>query len=109
MPIKPNTMRTHEQLVEQGRKGGLKAQENRRKKIEYCTVKRSDITAIYQELEFIIDSLIELTEDNIQGARKKRIHEHLRGDLRGIKKTIEKDLYKYGGITEFINRDVNRD
>lgn len=54
MSITPANKRTHEQNVINGRKGGLKAAENRRKLIKHNSVTYSDLIAIDADVETLL-------------------------------------------------------
>ena len=93
MPIIPNSKRTHTQLVEQGRKGGLKAQENRRKKLEHVIISRDEFTALIDDLSLITNCLINITEPDKQPYMIERQRNILKNISKRLRDKLEKEYY----------------
>lgn len=93
MAIIPNSERTHEQLVEMGRKGGLKAAENRRKRKENHECKYDDLVNLKQKVWSLAAAINQLAQvcdkydDHTQRAKsfsndvKAQLDNEIRDDL----------------------------
>lgn len=83
MGITPANKRTHEENVINGRKGGLKAAENRRKLIKHNSVTYSDLIAIDADLETALYWLDKITSGRFN-------YDYYNGDVQTAQKSIKR-------------------
>lgn len=83
MPVIPGNKRTHEQNVINGRKGGLKAAENRRKLIEHNSVTRADLLRIDADIETVVYWLNKIVSGRFD-------YDYYNGDVQIAAKSLER-------------------